>query len=57
MKINLQCGVSYGFLFTSFFMLLISKYHNKDFVALLNEKQKEEFDKVLYEKKKFLQYQ
>jgi hypothetical protein len=33
-------------------MLLISKYHNKDFVALLNEKQKEEFDKVLYEKKK-----
>ena len=54
MKLNLQCGVSAGFIFTSFFMLLISRYVSKDFVSLLNNEQKEEYDKVIYERRKIL---
>ena len=54
MKINLQCGLSSGFLFTSFFMLLISRYVSKDFISLLNKEQKEQYDKVVYERRKIL---
>lgn len=52
MKLNLQCGISSGFLFTSFFMLLISRYVSKDFISLLTKEQKEEYDKVVYERRK-----
>ena len=52
MKLNLQCGISSGFLFTSFFMLLISRYVSKDFISLLNKEQKEYYDKVVYERRK-----
>lgn len=52
MKLNLQCGISSGFLFTSFFMLLISRYVSKDFISLLNKEQKEYYDQVVYERRK-----